>query len=287
VHEWIRSKILPVALAGSGNFSDSAAVSLGLSYNAYLQGEGNCTLTIEEYQRDVKVRVQDRKVFRKGGGKREAVSSFSEDSRRRFKFLLRNTESFWKVWIDLTYPGVPTCGREIKRHLKNFRWHLKVYGVKAVAWRLEFQERGSPHYHLLVDAERVHHKWIAEEWDRIIGNDWEARGESHSASTSVGRIQSIGQLYYRVSNYMTKKNAQSVVPPGFEDVGRFWGATRGLLQKVSVRQKVGGLYTLCALTRIMRKWYVARWRSFGRRWRYRGGSFTMYDGSLFMRALRV
>ena len=58
--------------------------------------------------------------------------------------------------ITLTYPGdwltVAPNGKEAKRHLAAFRRRYeRAWGEPlAAVWKLEFQRRGAPHYHLLM-----------------------------------------------------------------------------------------------------------------------------------------
>jgi len=245
---------------------------------------GSWAVSVYSYLRDTKVKIRQSSPVRVGGGKRGKVTGFSEGSRRNLMFLFRNTEGRFPVWIDLTYPGeYPSDGEVSKRHLRAFLAFLKRRGIDDI-WKLEFQERGAPHYHLVV-SKCVEYYEIQKVWDRIIGNDWKARGEKHSSSTSVGAIKSVAQLYYRVQKYFTKRD-QTDVPLGYENVGRFWGCSRGLLRP-DVRSKVGSYYYVCALTRMFRRWLSARAKfRFRKKWTWRGFGFTAYDGALFRNSLR-
>jgi len=88
---------------------------------------------------------------------------------------------------------------------------------------LEFQGRGAPHYHLIA-SEAVPKEELSERWYKIVGSG----DEKHlRAGTQIGRIQSKGHLYEYLSGYI-KKLDQKTPPVGFENVGRFWGASRNL-----------------------------------------------------------
>ena len=275
-------------------------VMRGYGMEAMDWSEGSCrrkyNLCLKVYQRDVKI-VMSRERGEEGHSRiRGDIVRFSKRSSRRLLFLVRNTEGLFKTWIDLTYQGenFPKDGRVIKKQLDIFLKWLRRRGAKYL-WRLEFQERGAPHFHLLVSSDFIHYREIAEEWDGIIGNDWKGRGEKHSASTKVGAISSQAQLYYRVAKYLGKVG-QSEVPECFKKVGRFWGCTTGILkyELVGGRDEVTGkvvplkvdYYDGCRKTRLFRRWLKARYRGRKSKWKYHGFGFVMYDGVIFLNYLR-
>ena len=101
-------------------------------------------------QLDASVKVRGRKG-RKGGGKRGKIKGWSSASRRRMReFLLCQGEpEGWHVFgVTCTVPG-PVCSvEEYKRVFDRFRDWLRKAGHAAV-WRLEVQQRGALHWHLL------------------------------------------------------------------------------------------------------------------------------------------
>jgi hypothetical protein len=86
-----------------------------------------------------------------GGGKRGDIQVFSAGSRYRL-FRLLHQLTFDKVtFMTLTYPNeFPTDARVYKANLKEFhrKFEIEYPGVQGV-WRLEFQERGAPHFHIM------------------------------------------------------------------------------------------------------------------------------------------
>ena len=86
-----------------------------------------------------------------GGGKRGDIQVFSAGSRYRL-FRLLHQITFDKVtFMTLTYPDAfPTEPRIYKANLKEFhrKFEVEYPGIRGV-WRLEFQERGAPHYHIM------------------------------------------------------------------------------------------------------------------------------------------
>ena len=92
---------------------------------------------------------------RKGGGDRGDISEYSAASKRRLRRSIWAIP--WPTWVDcsfvtLTYPAVFPDARKAKADLRT--WFKRVerrIDKKAWAiWALELQERGAPHFHLLV-----------------------------------------------------------------------------------------------------------------------------------------
>lgn len=129
---------------------------------------------------------------------RAAISAWSPKSRRS---MLRSLASYdWspvfehrhpRALITLTYgsdwvsvaPDAPTS----KKHLEAFRSaYTRDVGIPWGSWKLEFQMRGAPHYHLMMVAPKAitlrgvlvpFDEWVATTWARIVGHDDKAVGE--------------------------------------------------------------------------------------------------------------
>ena len=244
-------------------------------------------LTAEVYKRDVRI-----KFSRLGRGnlltdeererqrdKRSKIIRFSWRSARRLRHLIRNSEDIWKAFITLTYPAEYPCnGRETKAHLNAFLQFLRRKGVKSV-WVLEFQSRGSPHYHIIV-SEFVLKEEIAERWYKVVGSG----DEKHlRAGTGINAIRSKGQLYGYLSAYI-KKLDQKTPPERFEDVGRFWGSSRNLLS-FKVYRKINEYCKVVWNIKLLRNWYKTHLRGFGIRWKWKGMGFIALDGNCLVKGL--
>ena len=86
-----------------------------------------------------------------GGGKRGEVQVFSAGSRYRLFRLLHQLTFKTVTFITLTYPDdFPTSSKVYKSNLVEFHRKFEIAwpGVQAV-WRLEFQKRGAPHFHIM------------------------------------------------------------------------------------------------------------------------------------------
>jgi len=163
---------------------------------------------------------------------RQEVKEFSWESRRRLAFVASNTTVKFRTMVTLTYPRVyPTDGKEVKRHLNSFLVQFKrEVGPVSYLWFLEFQARGAPHVHILLDYPFPRNpparKWIrlvvSCMWYRIV----DSGDYRHlAAGTRCEKIRkSDGAARYAVK-YATKMR-QKAVPPEYRNVGRFWAASR-------------------------------------------------------------
>lgn len=241
-------------------------------------------LTVRVYSRDIQVKFSflgpspfiSEPEKQKRLAKRSKITKFTKRSKRRLRHIVRNSEDIWKVWIDLTYPeNYPLDGKICKAHLNAFLQFLRRKGVLYL-WRLEFQERGAVHFHLLASV-FIDMNEIKECWYKIVGSGDE---KHYKAGTSVDWLKSKRQLYYRVQKYLLKDD-QSIVPENFQNVGRFWGSSRNILN-YELYQKIGHYYQLCLAIKLLRKWYVAHLRGFGIKWKWKGRGFTALDGVLIL-----
>jgi hypothetical protein len=151
--------------------------------------------------------------------KRGKISSFSSASRRRLmRKLAMINKTDLPLFITLTYPNhYPDDAVTYKAHLEKFIKRLK-YRFPNVSgiWKLEFQARGAPHYHIFV--------WGLPEVDLrdFISNQWYEVVKSGDikhlrAGTQIARVRSWRGVMSYASKYMGKK-----IEGEFE-VGRFWG----------------------------------------------------------------
>jgi hypothetical protein len=88
-----------------------------------------------------------------GGGQRGHIKGFSLVSRRRLLQLIARVvrDAELPMFVTLTWPDRFPSPREAKRALRIFIKRLKRRFPKVgLIWKLEPQERGAPHFHLLV-----------------------------------------------------------------------------------------------------------------------------------------
>lgn len=159
--------------------------------------------------------------------KRGEVTEFSARSRSRLLFSAFNASVDWLAFAVLTYPSeFPNDGVKVKRDIKVLcQWLASEYDGKYL-WGIEFQERGAPHVNWLVDK-FIPMGELGFKWYDIVGSgDY----KHLAAGTRIEYCHSSDQAAgYMAAAYSAKKSAQKTVPPGFENVGRFWGISRGLV----------------------------------------------------------
>lgn len=166
-------------------------------------------------------------------GFRSEITDFSEGSRGRLFDLFHKLE--WRnraIFITLTYPTLENSCATAKHHLRAFFKRLeRLVGQENMVWiwRMEFQERGAIHFHIICPAlPFVPKDKIQQIWGEITG--------TVRPFTRIEMTYSTKKLMNYVSKYMAKVN-----PPessgGFnlptylaahqqkhgENIGRVWG----------------------------------------------------------------
>ncbi len=147
--------------------------------------------------------------------------------------------------VTLTYPGewqsVAGDPRAVKGHLRAFqmRW-TREFGAPLAVWKMEFQRRGAPHFHLMMPSPpslstAAFRQWVGENWAQIVDHqDPEQRELHEKAGTAVDYASGTKMTDpKRVAVYFTKhglwssKEYQNQPPSQWTDgggsVGRFWG----------------------------------------------------------------
>ena len=191
-------------------------------------------------------------------GKREAITQFTAKSR---KALLRLMASLviepekLPLFITLTYPRQWTADPTTwKKHLDLFgQWIRYHHPTSAIIWKLEPQERGAPHFHLMVfGISFLPAQQVAQRWFEIVSSG----DPSHRmAGTETRRVNSInGVMRYASKNYMGKECH------GFGiKAGRFWGIIgRKHLPISSLHAIEISEHGLMRLHRLLRHWWKNR-----------------------------
>ena len=139
-----------------------------------------------------------------GGGKRGKITHFTRASRLRSKvFVSRFDSSTSGLFVTLTYPSdFPSCV-DAKADLRALLRRLgRTFPDCAAFWRMSLQERGAPHFHLLVYGtaffdERSLRTW----WADVV--KYEAPDWAHRLRVDVRRIVGRRDFQY-VTRYCTK-----------------------------------------------------------------------------------
>jgi hypothetical protein len=169
-----------------------------------------------------------------GGGLRGEVNGFSRRSRSRMNKKMNMLKKHClPSFITLTYgESYPTDFEVYKRDLDNFyKAIFYKYPEISSIWKLEFQERGAAHFHLLVwglpvDLQSVL-SYVVHTWHRIAGAGQEDHRLFHmgllaGSRPCVEKIKSFNGVIYYASKYLAK--VQEVEG----HTGRIWGV-RGKL----------------------------------------------------------
>jgi len=166
-----------------------------------------------------------------GGGKKEPIKGFSANSRRGLMFAISGVSrsAALPCFVTLTYPSVFPDPKSSKRHLKMFSQRLlRAFPSASGIWKLEPQDRGAPHYHLLVwgvdDIELK--RWVPYAWHKIAGNGDQNHlffhlGILHESKPCVSLVRSFRGVWAYASKYLGKTFSVA----GWDDLhtGRFWG----------------------------------------------------------------
>lgn len=159
-------------------------------------------------------------------GVRQPITKFTNSSRKNLAFVANNTDVRFDRMVTLTYPNsFPNDGRIIKKHLDAILQWLRRRNVEGYLWFLEFQERGAPHYHiLLAGGDYIDRYNLSERWYQIVNSG----DEKHIKSgTRIERGRSERGLHRYAVKYAAKL-LQKTVPEGFFSVGRLWGCSRNV-----------------------------------------------------------
>lgn len=181
----------------------------------------------------------------------------------------------------LTYPGdwrtVAPTGREPKAHLKMLcKRYQRAWGEPWIGpWKLEFQHRGAPHYHLLMTPPHGEAKttgqpfrqWLSTAWADIVNHpDPEERAKHERAGTGVDYAEGLRakdprrvSVYFLKHGMFSAKDYQNEVPEAWQQPGcgpgRFWGVW-GLKPVRSVR--LVDVDVGIAAGRVIRRWARAQ-----------------------------
>lgn len=167
----------------------------------------------------------------RGGAERGSIQGFSASSRRRLMYAIASIrrDADLPCFVTLTYPKTFPSPKESKRHLKMFCQRLqRAYTQVSAIWKLEPQERGAPHYHLLVwgvDVQELKH-FVPYAWHDIAGQGDEFHimfhlGLLHQSKHCVSLVNSFRGVWSYASKYLGK----TFEVAGWEEkyTGKFWG----------------------------------------------------------------
>ncbi len=166
---------------------------------------------------------------RSGGGLRRSIMGFSDNSRRGLmrKIACVRMDAELPVFVTLTYPSVFPDPKQSKKHLDKFikRLRRKFPAVGGI-WKLEPQERGAPHFHILLwgSDESALRAWVAYAWHSVAGDGDENHLLFHLGALGnepcVNAVRSFRGVWSYASKYLGK--TFEVAGWNSKETGRFW-----------------------------------------------------------------
>ena len=153
---------------------------------------------------------------------RGRITDFSRKSRRRLMQRLAKLKVPEKgmTFLTLTYPSIFPSPSVAKAHLD--AWLKRIarrFPDAAGFWRLEFQKRGAPHFHLLmVNMPFWDKKEVMESWADVI--------KIPTVFTRIEHVRSKRGCYSYMSKYIGKMDDGVDLTTGHNSplpIGRVWG----------------------------------------------------------------
>ena len=227
-----------------------------------------------------------------GGGLRGKIWEFSRGARRRMMeeiFSLNLDAIQLPYFITLTYhESWPEDPAAWKAQLNALEKRIeRAWGPVSYYWRLEFQERGAPHFHLLLwlqepDLREWHptHRItrlrnnIAWWWNEIAG---EGSMKHYDAGTQVKKCESMRHLAGYLSKYVAKPEQFS---ESCKHPGKLWGRRRPEWLPRNALKRMVEPHQFIALRRILAR--LSGQRTYSPKPRA-DGTRQIYGMSCFMR----
>jgi hypothetical protein len=213
-------------------------------------------------------------------GKRGKCKGFSPRSRRRLLIFMAtlNRHAPLPLFITLTYPEWwPSDWHDWKDQLDDWAHHHleRRFPGCSFVWKLEPQQRGAPHFHLILFGRKfIPHQWVAETWYKVVGSNDERHLRAGVQVTAARSWN--GVMCYAGKKYLGK---DFVAPLNWrEDVGRYWGCygRKHLPKSEEVEFEISER-ALFRVHRVLR----AFMRSKGIEWTTRGG-VTLFTQQHFL-----
>lgn len=169
----------------------------------------------------------------------------SKKSLIRLMFIMQCTQVHLGSMLTLTYPKhYPENGEIVKEDINVMAQKMRRRGWSYV-WFLEFQVRGAPHVHYMLEPDTITPKMRADvgiQWtERIAMSKWYLekcpdgdylkevikmlKFNCHESTFELLREHDGAKKY--AAKYAAKEK-QKKVPKRYKNVGRFWGASQDI-----------------------------------------------------------
>ena len=175
--------------------------------------------SFESYQNCFSIRFDQSGITqKKGGGKREQIKGLSKGSRRRLVHLINSfgpTEQAF--FVTLTMREASEDFKEWKKWLNRTLTAMRYsFPTLSGIWRLEFQKRGTPHFHLLLFTNestdfKVLRAKIKSYWRNAVGN----KNSSSFHSCKVEKVRDVKKSGFYLAIYQAKNEQDRTdIPTG-------------------------------------------------------------------------
>lgn len=182
-------------------------------------------------------------VEEKPQASRGPITDFTRASQQRFQRAVSMWEPVGKIlFVTLTYPRSWPDPETRRAQFKRFRERmLKDLPHVAGCWKLEYQRRGAPHYHWVIQTgsecpdPKKYQQWVQKTWDSCIGAHGICRVEVPRSDKKAKfyLTKEMGKMVQ--SSKAERLKCDNVI----EHVGRFWG-----WHNRKELQQVGDYFTL-------------------------------------------
>lgn len=165
---------------------------------------------------------------------RSRISEFSKRSRfRLFTAMAKINDHLVNkpFFVTLTYHyGHTRPGNSTKSNLHSFLVSLRDFDINVqFIWRIEYQKRGAPHYHLFIfpdNHQKIKNRKaylvkVAEIWHRIADPDSQAHSEYGCKLIEIDN-------YRKACAYLSKYLAKVPTDGYLLQYGKHWGCSRNL-----------------------------------------------------------
>lgn len=220
------------------------------------------------------------------GGIRSRIRSFSTKSRLRLmRFMARLKMSGVRAtFMTLTFKGYPT-NEVAKLALHAFLQRItRKFKKASCVWRMEYQKRGSLHFHLLC--------FNLPYWDwKEVLSAWKSCSRQSIARIDIQLIKSRKGVMYYVSKYIGKVDKKHgstffISPPYLHGgrkwrKGRFWGYHNK--KALPLGEKVQGVLNNNS---VINRLSDAAWKIIGAATRFNSISFSLFHDHATTLAMR-
>lgn len=169
--------------------------------------------------------------------RRGIISGFSRRSRSRlWSLLMRLDRRYLPLFVTLTFHNAwPGDVAVLKRMLDTFFKRMRRrYPQASAIWKLEYQRRGAPHFHLLLwgfpCADR---DWIADTWVAVVRHyvrdesgyilDWHLGRLGNGNQHCVQKVRSWRGVRAYAAKYLSKTEVVADSNGEVVHTGRMWG----------------------------------------------------------------